>query len=532
MGSPTQFGIFERNLNYRAWPVWLGLAVVVTFSAAAAAQDTSSSKLAAIPDRQLLLQMQDELRQTRAELARAQARIEQLNRRVELLGGYMGVSHESAGHAGGGAQYGLGTPADSGQLRSDATERTEIETGDAEMLRAQVEEQSQTKLESASKYRVKVSGLILMNAFSNGGGVNQIDVPSFAQHEENNSSVGATLRQSVVGLEVFGPTLAGAHTSGRVSIDFYGGFPVRSFAITAGVIRLREASARLDWRDTSLTVGQEAPFISPLSPTSYASLAEPAMSWSGNLWTWTPQVVAEHRFHTSERSYVAVSGGLMAPLSESVLLPPDAAEAAAYASSPGPGERTRRPAFASSIGWHSQAFGQPLQFGIGGYSSRQHYEFNRATKTWAVTAWWQVPLTSRFELSGEAYRGLAVGGLGGGIWQSAFFGGDPEDPATAFRGLNAAGGWAQLKFRPHSRWETNVAIGQDNVLARDLRWAPILEGEFTAPMARNRTAFSNVIFRPRSNLVLSAEYRKIWTYGYIGPAALASQVNLGAGISF
>lgn len=77
-----------------------------------------------------------------------------------------------------------------------------------------------------------------------------------------------------------------------------------------------------------------------------------------------------------------------------------------------------------------------------------------------------------------------------------------------------------------------MAVGQDNVLARDLRWAPVLEGEFLDVTARNRTVSGNVIFRPRSNLLLSAEYRKLWTWGYVGPGLTASQINLAAGISF
>ena len=52
------------------------------------------------------------------------------------------------------------------------------------------------------------------------------------------------------------------------------------------------------------------------------------------------------------------------------------------------------------------------------------------------------------------------------------------------------------------------------------------------PLARNLTAFSNVIYRPKSNLIVSGEYRYLWTYGYVGPYRTATQVNLAAGVSF
>jgi hypothetical protein len=79
-------------------------------------------------------------------------------------------------------------------------------------------------------------------------------------------------------------------------MDFGGGNPTTSYGVTAGLIRMRTANVRLDWEKTSLNVGQDALFFSPLSPTSYASLREPALSWAGNLWVWTPQIEIEHPF--------------------------------------------------------------------------------------------------------------------------------------------------------------------------------------------------------------------------------------------
>jgi hypothetical protein len=272
-----------------------------------------------------------------------------------------------------------------------------------------------------------------------------------------------------------------------------------------------------------MIVGQETLFFSPLSPTSYATLAEPAFSYSGNLWAWTPQVVAEHRLHTSDQTFFSLSGGLLAPLTDSL------SQGGNY---PGPGERARRPAFGSQIAFNTKAFGQSLAVGVGGYASHLRYGYGRETNSWAVTSFWRIPFGRLVELSGEAYRGKAVGGLGGGIWQSVVYDGDPDYQSTSFRPLNALGGWGQLKFRPHPKWELNSAIGQDNVFAKDLEWAPTLVGAYMAPLARNRAAFGNVIFRPKSNLLLSVEYRKIWTYGYKGERNSADQVNIGAGVSF
>src|SRR5437899_2911468 len=81
--------------------------------------------------------------------------------------------------------------------------------------------------------------------------------------------------------------------------------------INSGLVRLRIASARLDWAHSSIVVGQDSLFTSPLSPTSFASLVIPSFGYSGNLWTWTPQVRVEHRFDLSDDQNVTVQGGIL-----------------------------------------------------------------------------------------------------------------------------------------------------------------------------------------------------------------------------
>jgi hypothetical protein len=474
-----------------------------------------------------LHQLHSELDETRAQLSRAQDQIGQLAAELDTLrreftarAPLPAQDHSSQGAA-------FPSAVDLARLQQSVSQSLPESvaglSASQKVLAAQIEEQHQTKVESESKYRVKISGLLLMNAFSNRGAFDVADLPKLALPGEDNG-VGATVRQSIIGLEVFGPRLAGAATSASISADFFGGFPEQQpYGTTLGILRLRQASAHLDWTNTSLIVGQETLFFSPLSPTSYASLAEPAFSYSGNLWAWTPQVVAEHRFHTSDQTFFSLSGGLLAPLADSV------SQDGAY---PGPGQRPLRPAFASQIAFNTKAFGQPLAVGVGGYVSHLRDGYSHETNSWAVTSFWRFPIGSQFELSGAAYRGKAVGGLGGGIWQSVVYDDDPSYPTTRFRPLNSLGGWTQLKFHPLLKWEFNAAVGQDNVFARDLEWAPVLEGAYTNLLARNRATFGNAIFRPKSNLLLSVEYRKIWTYGYKGDENSASQVNIGAGVSF
>ena len=123
--------------------------------------------------------------------------------------------------------------------------------------------------------------------------------------------LGASLRQSEIGLEVFGPRLAGAKTTGKLQVDFSGGFTNTSDGVNLGLVRMRVASLRMDWKNTSIVAGQDNAFMSPLSPTSFASLAVPAFGYAGNLWGWIPQVRVEHRFNISEGQNITLQAGLM-----------------------------------------------------------------------------------------------------------------------------------------------------------------------------------------------------------------------------
>ena len=185
---------------------------------------------------------------------------------------------------------------------------------DQQLLSGKVDEQYQTKVESGSKYRVRFSGVALFNLFSNQGTVDNLDVPTLAYKSgglATSGSFGGPLRQSIFGFEVFGPQLIGARTSGAVNFDIGGGFPYISNGVNSGLVRLRTATMRLDWKNTDVVAGQDQLFFSPNSPTSFASLIVPALSYSGNLWAWTPQIRVEHRMVLSDKSTFTVQGGIL-----------------------------------------------------------------------------------------------------------------------------------------------------------------------------------------------------------------------------
>jgi len=395
------------------------------------------------------------------------------------------------------------------------------------LLASKVDEQYQTKVETASKYRARLHGIVLMNAFRNVGGANSIDLPDFSQAPDPGSAravFGATLRQSEIGLEIFGPTVAGARTSADVQFDFAGGFPGTGNGVNFGVVRLQTASMRMDWEHTSLVAGQDSLFISPLSPTSFASLATPAFGYAGNLWAWTPQIRAEHRFALSDQQTFTVQAGILDNLNWE--FPSDPFYRYAQA-----GESSGQPAFASRAAWSRQIHGHPLSFGAAGYYGRQNWNWNRYTDAWAAMADWQIPIASRVSLSGEFYRGRGIGGLGAAVGRSIVVGNQAWGHPP-IRGLDAIGGWSQLKIQITPKLELNGVVSQDNAYAGDVRGFATDAKNFGPILGRNRGALGNFVFRPRSDLLFSAELRRFESFPIYSGSTTTNQVNLAVGILF
>jgi hypothetical protein len=389
-------------------------------------------------------------------------------------------------------------------------------------------EQYQSKLESGSKYRVRLSGLVVLNLFANRGNVDNLDIPQVATEKgllDSNGTFGGSLRQSQIGLEVFGPSILGARTSADVRFDFAGGFPAADNGSMMGIVRLRTGTVRFDWGDTSIVAGQDSLFFAPLAPTSIATLAVPALAYSGNLWSWTPQVRVEHRINFSDHSNLSIQAGILDNWTGDT--PPDP-----FYRYPTWGEESAQPAYATRLAWDDRLFGQRFAVGIGGYYSRQYWGLGRHVDGWAGTTDLTLPLGKYFQFTGEFYRGRATAGLGGGIGQDVVVIGNFISPTGLIHGEQSEGGWAQLKFKPRPKFEINGAFGQDNPFANQFRAVSPTSPNYDTLLDRNRSGFINFIYQPRSDVMLSMEMRHIRSFAVDGDSYTANQVSLTVGYIF
>ena len=494
-------------------------------SNAAPQPDATSSRLEVMS--KLLLDTQHQLEQTQQQLNQMRLELEELR------------GHAAAKATAPLAPASTGAEASSSSAESVA-EQVRRQQEEQEILQSEVKQHDQTKLESVSKYPVRVYGLMLFNTFSNAGVVDNADLPSIAiarKPEESHGSVGASFRQTLFGLTANGPKLFGARTSADVSIDFFGGPSYSYYGATNGSVRLRRGDIGLAWGTTSdpegshdeLHLGVDAPLISPLSPTSFATVATPALAWSGNLWTWSPQLRYKHTFSLAPdrgQHSIQLEGGLWDP--PVVGATGDSAGRVLSA-----GELSRRPGFLGRASYHAGSAEHPLALGVGGYSDRQTYYEGQQIQMWAVTADWQIPLTRWFELQGELYRGRGLGGLGGGAYKDVLTGTDIRTGADRTMGLNAVGGWAQLKARLFQGTEANFIFGQDGGFASDYRQLDLTSNTYyLETSARNHMMVGNLVYRPKTYLIVSPEYRRILSWNITGPVSKANVYTLSLGYQF
>jgi len=400
---------------------------------------------------------------------------------------------------------------------------------------AEIQVHEQEKVESATKYAVSVHGLVLFNASVNDGTTDQPTSPLIAVRAGTsgtaaNGSLTATGRQTLLGLAATGPTIWGARTYANVDMDFAGTTSPGTYGNGGNLFRLRTATTEFAWPKTTLRAGISPLILTPNYATSYFSVAEPALSWSGSLWGWLPQLSVEHVLDIAVDQHVTLQGALAD-------IPDADTEAASDLGAVSAGERSRFPGSEARVAWLGDGR-LPASFGVGGYWSPHAYGTSSSAPggsfdAWAGTADWKLSLPAGLQFSGEVYDGAALGGLSAGAFKDYVLVG-PRGLADSSKptALRDAGGWSQLKFKPWERWEFNLAFGQDNANTSQLRRAGL---EITDPfdgLARNQTGFGNVIFRPRANFLLSGEYRKIRSWQITGPGNDASLFGLAAGYEF
>jgi hypothetical protein len=168
---------------------------------------------------------------------------------------------------------------------------------------------------------------------------------------------------------------------------------------------------------------------------------------------------------------------------------------------------------------------------VSGYFSPHETASNLRFDAWATAMDLRLPVTTHFALTANAYRGAGLGGLGGGGYVDYVY--LNSGTREIARALDDVGGWAQLKSKVGERLEFNTGYGIDNPFARQIH-TNISAPEYATyyGLARNRSAFGNVIYSPSAYLLFSLEYRRLWSNFATGPTNTSNVIGIGAGYRF
>jgi hypothetical protein len=400
----------------------------------------------------------------------------------------------------------------------------------------QIATHDQTKVETESRFPLKITGLLLFNAFVNTRAVDLPATPSVSLFGPGNT--GATVRQTILGFDARGPHLAGAESYADLRIDFDGspqavssaGAYTGAYSSNATFLRLRTAHAGLQWKHTGAFFSLDRPIFNPDTPTSLTAVAVPALSWSGNLWTWNPQLGVRQTIPISSSRDLQFEFALV-DVGQSPATP-HLPYASTSGATPTSAEASRWPgldAHIALLGSNLRESGNRV--GIGGHVAPLRDPTGRGFTSWAGTADAHLLLPSGLTFSANAYRGLALGGLGAGAYKDFLYYVEPGTGEYYFRPLDDVGGWAELKEEFNQRLELNAAFGLDNAFTQEMRPYAVPGGNYYQNLARNRTFTGNVIFKPSASLLFSLEYRRIASYS-VDRDWSSDVIGIGAGFKF
>jgi hypothetical protein len=486
----------------------------------------------------------EQIRNLTESMARTQAQLEQSEHELDQMRQQLAALQREMAQSG--SAVIPQTSADSAQTSSSSVVQTispasitavidDLRERQA-MQESQIATHEQTKVESESKYPVKITGLLLLNGFANTKKVDMAATPTVAV--PGSGSTGASVRQTVLGFDARGPHLFGARSYADLSVDFDGNPQSGSYStnysgysnVNATLLRLRTAHAGLQWEHAETYFALDRPILSPDAPTSLTAVAEPPLAWSGNLWVWNPQVGVTKNLEFPNSGNIRLQAALIdvgdAPLS------PVASSAAATGIQPSAAEQSRWPGSEVRIALLGSKLDEGSRLGFGGYFAPHLSTLGNRFDAWAGTLDTRLLLPARLVLTGNFYRGKALGGLGGGAYKDFAYRADPDSGGFYFRPLDDVGGWAQLKEKVNERVELNAAFGLDNVFAQELRSYAVPAGNMYQNLARNRTYTGNVIYSPSIYLLFSLEFRHLESSPVTGLSAGSNVIGLGAGYRF
>ncbi|PWU06663.1 MAG: hypothetical protein C5B51_11895 [Terriglobia bacterium] len=348
-----------------------------------------------------------------------------------------------------------------------------------------IDEQAQSKVESSQRFPIRLTGMALFNAFADSRQSGGADYPTVAS-ATGPGRAGATVRQSIVGLEFRGPeAIWGGRVHGSVYMDFFSG--TAPLALT---MRLRTGSIQIDWASRSVMAGIDKPIFNPREPSSLAQVGFSPLTGTGNLWLWMPQARVEQDFSFGRSSGVRARVGVV-----------QTREFNAYAGSDPVAVEASRPGLEGRFEFfHKFDDERRLEIAPGFHTSTTHAGGDSIPSNLFSIDWFYNPVR-RIEFSGAYFRGKNVVALGTGLIRQGFgFDDGFGEP------VHSQGGWGQLTIHTLPRLDFHLFSGQHDDRNSDL---------LTGAIGKNLMFGGNLYFRIAPNVLLGWETSQLRTV-YLG----------------
>ncbi len=392
----------------------------------------------------------------------------------------------------------------------------EATTEQIAVQKARVDDLAQSKVESSEKMPLRITGMVLFNAYVNGRYNNGTENTTIASVNQGDATGGGTFRQTTFGLQFDGPqAVFGAKVSGSLDLDLFGG----SANSLNHLMRLRTAAISLDWKNTSLLFGQDKPIISPRDPTSLAQVGVSPLTGSGNLWLWQPQVRVEQRFSLGEHSGLRAQAGVV----QTRELGGESNGYPSYVPPPVAGLPTERaqPGVETRIElWHRWSDTRRVEVASGFHDNRSNVGVYDVTSRVYSVDWLLRPL-EHVELTGFFYTGQNVADLGALPQGFAFYVHNTYE--YGIHPVHSTGGWAQLRIPVTQRLAFDFYGGRQDDRNSDLSAGYI---------GLNAGYFANVMYRIAPNVFVSLEGGQIRTTYLVTGSRLNNHYDLAVAYSF
>jgi hypothetical protein len=370
---------------------------------------------------------------------------------------------------------------------------------------SRIEEQSQTKVEASQKFPISLTGMVLFNTYLNSrqGGGNEY--PTAAALTPSPEAAGATLRQTVIGLEYHGPqTFLGGTVHGSVYFDFFtGGVNFNS------TLRLRTGSINLDWKTRNVMVGIDKAIFNPREPSSLAQVGVSPLTGAGNLWLWMPQARVEQDFAFNGSTGLRARMGVV-----------ETHETSPYNNNPyGPvAVSSGRPGIEGRYEfYHKFDEDRRIEIATGFHASTTHAG-GFSIPSQVLSFDWLFKPDKRVDLTGVFFTGQNVANLGTGAINDGY-----AITRYSARAITGRGGWSQFTVHTTRRLDLHLFSGfqyyESGVLG-------------AGDVSRNIQYGANLFYRIAPNVIFGPEISQLRTLYLANGTRLTNHYDLALGYLF